>query len=112
MVPIIPRFMGRTSSPAFEVPACRWRKHRSRHHWRPAEQRRAGAQAAEQDDSGNHGQQQHAPRMPADPDKAQDHQDPQTAMKPMTAHKGAIRPVAKNKIDIASSPASARPPST
>jgi hypothetical protein len=34
----------------------------------------------------------------------------QIAMKPMRAHSGAIRPVAKNKIDIASRPASARPP--
>jgi hypothetical protein len=27
MVPIIPRFMGRTSSPALEVPACCGPKH-------------------------------------------------------------------------------------
>ena len=32
----------------------------------------------------------------------------QIAMKPMTAHSGAIRPVAMNQIDIASSAASAR----
>jgi hypothetical protein len=74
MVPIIPRFMGRTSSPAFEVPVRRQRKHQGGS-WRPAEQGRAGTQATEEDHSGNHRQQQHAPRMPADPHKAQDDQD-------------------------------------
>ena len=79
---------------------------------RPAEQRGTRAQAAEQDDRGNDRQQHDVPRVTADPYTTKHDQNHQTAMKPMMAHSGAIRPVAMNQIDIASSAASARPPST
>ena len=80
---------------------------------RPTEQGGTSAQAAKQDDRGNYGQQHHAPWVPADhPHAPQRNRIAQTAMKAMRAHNGAIRPVGKNQIDIASRPASARPPTT
>jgi hypothetical protein len=42
---------------------------------RPTEQRRTSTQTTEQNDCGNGRQQQHAPRVPADPHAAQHEQD-------------------------------------